>query len=107
MARAAANVAARVSGQRKQRRAVGRISPRSPLGDIGTGAGGPAKVCPEFRVRTNSPDPVRKAGRGVSPKCEPIGTTRASWSFELVGEPGRIAIALAGDNQGQTSGLGQ
>ena len=36
-----------------------------------------------------------------------IGTATAGRSFELPGGWGRIAIALAGDNQGQTSGLGQ
>ena len=36
-----------------------------------------------------------------------IGTVRAARSFELPGGWGRIAIALAGDNQGRTSGLGQ
>ena len=36
-----------------------------------------------------------------------IGTVTAGRSFELPGGWGRIAIALAGDNQGQTSGLRQ
>jgi hypothetical protein len=90
----AANLAAPVSGRHEQRGAVGRISRRSPLGDIRTRRKVWAELCPWSAARTGPPDPVRKAGRGVLPKCEPIGTTRASWSFELPGGPGRIAIAL-------------
>src|ERR1700683_3449019 len=66
----------------------------------------------DFRGRCIGPvsadNPAGRISRGSDRRnARLIGTVTAGRSFELPGGWGRIAIALAGDNQGRTSGLRQ
>jgi hypothetical protein len=104
----AANLPPRASGRRVRGWPyLGQVAQVTPRGYPYRGPGPGAAGSPLRGAGRPARSGKEKAVRGVLPKCEPIGTTRASWSFELVGGQGRIVLPWPEITRAQTSGLAQ